>query len=195
MVGEVAAEVAHDAAADAEAEAGAGLAGGEGVIDAVEAGEDAFAVVGGDAGAEVGDVEGRGGMVMEVEGDFASVAGVFDGVVEEVEEDLFEGVGVGVEGEIGVGEVEGEVESGFGEARLVGFGDGTDEAVEGEVFVAVGFAALFEAAEVEDVVDEAGKALAFADDDVEVGGAALGVGEAAFFEHFGVHADGGEGGF
>ena len=57
------------------------------------------------------------------------------------------------------------------------------------------FAVLFEAAEVEHVVDESGQAFAFADDGVQVVLGFFGVCHAAIAEQIGIHANGGERGF
>jgi hypothetical protein len=101
---------------EAEADAGFGFCGlGCGFVEGFE---DAGAVFFGDAGAIVGDVDGEGvvgGFGGDENGGWVCLASVFCGVVDEVEEDVFDGVGVGVEGDLGdVGDF--EVHSGGGEA-------------------------------------------------------------------------------
>jgi hypothetical protein len=77
-----------DVADEEEAEAGALDAGDVASGDAVEAGEDAFELAGLHAYAGVGDGEGDGGVVDDGEGaaDVDAFGGVFDGVVEDVDD-------------------------------------------------------------------------------------------------------------
>ena len=187
----VAALVAQEAAGDGEAEAAAGVSGREGIVGAEEALEDFLAEGMGDAGAAVPDAEDAAG---ERNGERAASGGVFCGVVDEVEEGLFEGVAVHENG-TRRGKIEGEGDAGLIEAGDLGAEDGGGGFGGVEGGWGVIFAALLHAAEIEDVVDEAGEALGFADDGFEIGGAFRIVADATFEEHFRIHADGGEGGF
>ncbi len=82
---------------DGEAEAGAALLAGSGFVHPVEALEDAFEGIRRDAGAVIGngdlDLAGIGGA--RADGDGAAGTAVFDGVVDEAGEDLFQVVGIG----------------------------------------------------------------------------------------------------
>lgn len=101
--------------ADGEAEASAegGLLAGTGLFERFK---NELVLVGGDAGAGIGDAEGEGGVVIgigggDLEGD-AAEGGEFNGVAEEIEEDLAETFGIGEDegGEVGV-RVVGELQS------------------------------------------------------------------------------------
>ena len=75
----------HDAGDEGEAEAGAFLFLCEGIVGAVEAFEDAFAVGVADADAAVLDGDGCGAVAFgDVHGDLGSTDAVFRGVFEEV---------------------------------------------------------------------------------------------------------------
>lgn len=96
-----------DAVDDGEAETSAFDFFGFGGVDAVELVEDEGEVGGGDADAAVADGEaGAGGFGQQGDGDGAAVGGVFNGVADEVEQQLFESAGIasndeGVGGENG----------------------------------------------------------------------------------------------
>src|SRR5687767_9527237 len=82
---------------DGEAEAGAALVAGAGAIDAVETFEDAALRFGRNAGAVVGDGDGCT-LRIGFGGDSDGAAGraVFDAVVDEVVDDLFEAIRIDV---------------------------------------------------------------------------------------------------
>src|SRR5687767_3017158 len=99
---EVAVVQLGDAAGNGEAEAGAAgggvLGAGACGVGAKEAIEDAVVKVGGDAGAVVGDGDVvPGAVAVHVDDDAAAGVRVFDGVVDEVEHDAAEQVGIAVE--------------------------------------------------------------------------------------------------
>jgi hypothetical protein len=86
----------HDVFGDGEAEAGASGFAGAGFVDAVEAFEEAREVFGGDAGSEVLNEEFDGVRDGAGAEDDASAGGsVFEGVFDEVGEDLMNGFAVG----------------------------------------------------------------------------------------------------
>ncbi|CAA9548647.1 MAG: hypothetical protein AVDCRST_MAG19-596 [uncultured Thermomicrobiales bacterium] len=84
-----------------DGEAGAAGAAGAGLVDAVEALEDALAVLGAIPG-PVSLTRRRASSPArkEIEGDDAAGGGVAEGVVEEVEGDLFRAVGVALDGDL-----------------------------------------------------------------------------------------------
>ena len=146
--GEGAAVGAHDFTGEAEAESGAVDVSVAGLVGAVEALEDFFAVFRGDAGAGVFDGEARAAAGGAAEGDADVPAGlvVFDGVGGEVLHDLAEQIAVGGDAEAGFdaaqdgecgGEDFGVVAGGFGqfgevdgfgvEAEAAGVGEGEEE--------------------------------------------------------------------
>jgi len=86
--GGVSSVLAGNVADKKETEAGAFDAGDVAAWDAVEAGEDALELAGLEAYAGVGDGEGDGGVVDDGEGaaNVDTVGGVFDGVVEDVDD-------------------------------------------------------------------------------------------------------------
>ena len=81
---------------DGEAEAGAAGFTGAGLVHTVESLEDAVEVLGGDAGAEVLDSE-LDGIFSELRADADTLAraSVFEGVFNQVSEDLVHGIGIG----------------------------------------------------------------------------------------------------
>ena len=80
---------------DGEAEAGAALVAGAGAIDAIEAFEDAALCFGWNARAVVGNGDGRAvGVHFGGDGNGAAGRAVFDSVVDEVVDDLFETIAV-----------------------------------------------------------------------------------------------------
>lgn len=187
--------VTDEAETDADA---AGFAAEFGAA-AVELFEDPFVVGFGDARALVVDRElevcGFGGG--EADGDGGSGRGMFEGVVDEVDEGLMDGGSVpvgfgqggGVIGEFGSDEDVGGGGGGFHESD--GFVDQAD-GVDG--FELVFLAALLDPGVVEDVGDEAGEATTFLDDEVEVFLLLGGAGDGFLFEAFGEESDGGDGG-
>ena len=93
----------NDAVDNGEAEAGAFDFFGFGGVDAVELVEDEGEIGGGDADAAVTDGKaGAGGFGQQGGGDGAAAGGVFDGVADEVEQELFEPAGIANEYE-GIG--------------------------------------------------------------------------------------------
>jgi hypothetical protein len=184
---------------DGEADADAGGLAAEFGAATVEGLENAGAVFGGDAGAVVGDGEGQGGWGgAEATGDedVGMGGGMLDGIVDEVDEGLLDGFAVedGFEGGDGGGRIEFE-----GDLAVVGVGAHEGEGVVeegGEVggLEGVLFAALVDAGEVEDVLDETREAAAFLTDEAVVGVAFGGVGDAVALEALGEEADGGDGG-
>ena len=86
--GDIASVLANDVADEEEAEAGAFDSDGVAAGNAVEAVEDAFVLVGRQAEAGVGNAKGSPGVVGDGEGaaDVNTIGGVFDGVIEEVED-------------------------------------------------------------------------------------------------------------
>ena len=114
-------------AADGEAEAGAAVLAGDGAVDLAELFEDELVLVGGDAGAVVGDLDadvvdvGVGAVGAGGEGDLGVGGAELDGVAEEVVEDLLELGGVGVED--GDGGVDGGVDE-----QAAGGGGGLEDA-------------------------------------------------------------------
>jgi len=83
----------HDGFADREAEAA--VAGGAGLVGAVETPEDVRQVLSGNAGTGIADGECGGAVVaLFHDADFAAVVVVADGVAKEVRDDLRDGPGV-----------------------------------------------------------------------------------------------------
>jgi len=131
-----------EAAADGEAEAGAAVGAGDGGVDLEEVFEETRLFVRGDADAGVGDAEGErdlvggGGVHADIEADAAAVS-EFDGVAEEVDEDLAKAGGVALDGAGNVGAEEvGEREvflAGVGFDEIESFAHARDE-VEGLAF-------------------------------------------------------------
>lgn len=156
-----------DGAADGEAEAGAAHGAGVGGVDLVEALEDAFELVGGDAAALVADLDlglvGVGAAGAEV--DLGAGWGELDRVRDEVGEGLQDAVGVGPD--VDALRVEGDAELGFGGSGLLEAGGTAEEVVGGaHGVVELGFAGA-DAFELEDVVDEADETVGVAGGDVE----------------------------
>ena len=180
---------------DGEAEARAAGVTGEFGVGAVEAFEDAFAVARGEAFAIVGDVEvNLVGVLVEGEGDLFVPAGVFEGVVEKVDEGGGEGLGVGRDGGELVGEVEFEADLGSFESFVNGF-FGTAGDVGGGAGVEVEFQlASLHAGVGEEGFDKVREARVFAGDDIEVFLSAFRVLVVAGGEGVDEHAGGGEGG-
>ncbi len=189
--------LAGDVADEEEAEAGALDLDGVAAGDAVEAVEDALVLVGWEAEAGVGDAEGGPGVVGDGEGaaDVDSAGGVFDGVVEEVEDggaEVFgdaldveaDGAGDGLEDDAVGWEVvalEGDVDA---------VGDEGGEVDEGAVLLAMFLAEL---AGFEDLLDGGEEAVGVGEHDgVEL--LALGLVDGAALEGFEVEADAGDGG-
>ncbi len=164
---DAAAVLVDDAATDGEAEAGAAQGAGVGGVALLEAVEDVFELVGGDAAALVADLD-EGFAVVEIAGgevDLAAGGRELDGVRDEVVERLQDAVGVGPDVDA-VGREE-DADVGPWGARLLHAG-GAAEQVFGAAHgrVQLGFAAA-DAFEVEDVVDQADEAVGVADGDVE----------------------------
>jgi hypothetical protein len=195
--GEFAAEHACEAAGDGEAKAGAAVASGGGGVGLDEGFEEGIDLFRGEADAGIDDIEDKVGprdaeVVADEEFDVARGC-EFDGVGEEVDEDLAEACGVG-EDAVGDGAFEG---AGEGDTFLEG--TGADEGVDfdEEIWEAAfdGFemeAAGFDFGEVEDVGDEGEEVLARAScgEGIAFTGGGVGGGE----EEVGVAKDGGEGG-
>ena len=162
-----------DAAADGEAEAGAALLPGVGGFDLVEAVEDGVELIGGDAATLVGDLEQDGvGGDLDVDADGGGGRGEFDGVREEVGEDLEDAVGVSIEVEgVGAGTGRGVLDD-DADGGLVGHaGHGVgcllDEVAQGATADLQGSPAGLHAFEIEDVVDEADEAIGVGDGDAK----------------------------
>jgi hypothetical protein len=190
--------LADDVADEEEAEAGALDAGDVAAGDSVEAGEDALELAGLHAYARVCDGEGDGGVVDDGEGaaNVDAFGGVFDGVVEDVDDggaEVFgdaegleaDGSGDGVEDDA----VGGKIVALEGDGDAVG--DEGVEVDEGAVLQAVALAKL---SGFEDLLDGGEEAVGIGEHDlVELlflffgGGAAL--------EGFEIEADTGDGGF
>src|SRR5688572_18504966 len=99
---------------EGEAEAGAFDVAGGALFDAVEFLEEAYLILGGDAGAIVLDADDdfgayRAGFEAGSQGDLAAVGGVFDGVVDEVGDGLANEGLVAFDGGQGGGGFDGEV--------------------------------------------------------------------------------------
>ena len=156
-----------DGAADGEAEAGAAHGAGVGRVDLVEAFEDAFELVFGDAAALVADLEFG---LVAVDAACAQVdlgigRGELDGVGDEVGEGLEDAVGVGPD--IDPLGVEGDAELGLGGAGLLQAGGAAEEVVGGtHGVVELGLAGAY-ALEFEDVVDQPDQAIGVSGGDVE----------------------------
>ena len=196
----ITAVLAGDVANEEEAEAGAFDLDGVAAGDTVEAFEDALVLVGGEAEAGVGDAESDPGVAGDGEGaaDSDSAGGVFDGVVEEVEEGGAEvfGDALNVEAD---GSGNGFEDDGFGREVVALEGDGDavgDEGLdvdEGAVLLALALAQL---AGLEDLLDGGEEAVGIGEHDpvellllgfINDIGAAL--------EGFVIEADAGDGGF
>jgi hypothetical protein len=156
--GDAAAEQLAQAAADGEAEAGAAEAAGGGVVDLGEGVEHGLELVGGDADAGVGDADGDlvapgGRLVAGGEGDRAA-EGELVGVAEDVEEDLLQAQGVGVDHRAGQLGVEVELVAGGAHGGAEGGREVAEEDAEVDGLGADLEASGLDAGEVEDVLDE-----------------------------------------
>ena len=156
-----------DAAADGEAQAGASHGAGVGCVYLVEALEDAFELVGGDAAALVADLDlGFVGVdAARAQVDLGVGWRELDCVGDEVGEGLEDAVGIGPDYDaLGV---EGDAELGFRGSGLLEAGGAAEEVVGGaHGVVELGFAGA-DAFEFEDVVDEAHEAVGVAGGDAE----------------------------
>jgi len=86
----------HDVFGDGEAEAGSSGLAGAGFIHAIEAFEEAWKMLGGDTSAEILHTKFDGvGKLAGAENDASAGRAVFQGVVDEVREDLVDGFAVG----------------------------------------------------------------------------------------------------
>lgn len=176
MESDFAAVAFHDVADEGEAKAGALDVSIFRRGDAVETIKDFSLFGGGDAEAKIPDFEGDVGAVgLDAEANLAGGAGVFHGVGEEVENGLFEGIAIGVNGLWGVVEGGFEGVSGSFEHGTGGGEDGFDEWLKSDGRERVGFAVSFDAGELEYVVDEAAESLGFVLHGVEVVLAGCGV--------------------
>jgi hypothetical protein len=146
---------------DGESESGAAAIPGAGGFDAIEAVEDAGQLIGGDAGALVGDF-GDGVGVVEEGADFEGFVfgGVAEGVVDEVEEDAFEGEAIAEDGE-GLGGVDGEGDVEFAGAGFEAIGGIAAEGAEVEGFAEFHLGSGVEAGEGEEVFGESDEAFDF----------------------------------
>ena len=153
---------------DAEAEAGAADGAAAGFVDPVEAFEEAGVVLRGDAGAVVLDFDhGVVALLVGFEGDGGFGVGVFDRILDEIEDGLLEERRVQHSGEAVFGfDFEGQVPSLGG---VFGEGDGVFE--EGAHFAtadAFGSVGTFDAGEGEEVVDDVDHAFGLHEDAVAV---------------------------
>jgi hypothetical protein len=196
--GDVAALLTDDVADEEEAEAGAFDLGHGAAGDAVEAGEDAFELVGGEADAGVGDAESDEGVAGDGEraADMDAVWGVFDGIVEDVDDGGAEVFG-DAEGEEADGSRGGFEDDAGGREMVALEGDGDAvaeegfEVDEGAVLQAM---ALAELTGFEDLLDGGEKAVGVGEHDlVEL--LALGFVDGAALEGFEVETNAGDGGF
>ena len=185
LEGDGAAHHFDDVLGDGHAEAGALDAGDGGVFFAGEGVEDDLGEFGGHADAVVLAAEFVGGAAVlgggglgDAQGDGAAGGGVFDGVGEEVEEDLVEVHLVAVD------EFVADADGVDAEGVLAGLDVGLDDVVEGVEDVGEGFDVFVEghlagldAAHVEDVVDEGEEVFGGLGDGLEVFLDVLGFGE------------------
>lgn len=196
--GDVSAVLAGYVADEEEAEAGAFDLDEVAAGDSVEAVEDGFEVLGGDADAGVGDGEGGPGVAGDGEsaGDVDAFGGVFDGVVEEVEDGGAEVFGDAEDGEAD-GAGDGLEDDGVGGKMMALEGGG--DAVGEEGFEVDGDAvelalALAELAGFEHLLDGGEEAVGVGEHDlVEL--LSLLFGGGAALEGFEVEAGAGDGGF
>ena len=196
--GYVSGVLAGDGADQEEADAGAFDAYGDAAGDTVEALEDAFELVGFEADAGVGDGEGDGGEADDGDGagNVNARGGIFDGVVEDVEDGSAKVFGDDADVEADVAGDGGELDGVGGEVVALegdgdAFGDERGEFEGGAVAVA---AAVAEFAGFEDLLDSAEESVGVGEHDaVEL--LALRLGDFAALEGFEVEADGGDGGF
>jgi len=159
-----------EAARDGEPEAGALYAAGELGVAAVERGEERGEMFGGDAAAGIRYFDTEvAGLAGGAQGDVAA-RGEFDGVAHEVEEGLAQALGVAAEsaGQAGFDPVD------VAEALALGggaeeIGDLVEDVVELERLVGELDAAGLDAAEVEQVVDEAEEGVAGVGDGGDLG--------------------------
>jgi hypothetical protein len=196
--GGVSAVLASYVANQEEAEACALDLGDGPAGNAVEAGEDALELVGREADAGVGDLERDGGVAGDGEGaaDVDTVGGVFDGVVEDVEDGGAEVVGdaEGVEADGAGGGFEADA-GGREVVALEGDGDAVGEEGfeidEGAALLAV---TLTELAGLEDLLDGGEEAVGVGEHDlVEL--LSLRLFDGAALEGFEVEADASDGSF
>jgi hypothetical protein len=196
--GDVASVLTGDGADEEEAEAGAfdfDLVVGGG---AVEAFEDVFEFARGKAEAGVGDGEEHEGVALDGEpaANVDAVGGVFDGVVEEVEDSGAEVFGVGEDeeadaaGDVGEGDGVGlEVVAGEHGGDAVG-----DEGMELDALALMDAGALAEFAGFEDLLDGGEEAVGVGPHD-GVEALTLGFVSGVALEGIEIEADGGDGGF
>ena len=165
---DAAAVVFDDLLADGQAEAGALGLVSERVADLLEALED-FGLVGRcDADTGVTDADDQiAALGMSCEGDGAGI-GEFDGVGDEIDDDLNEAVLIASDLRQGGLNVADELEFLCLEERCSGGNGALDDVLDGDLRQIPCELAGFDLGEVEDVVDELGEALAFADDDAKV---------------------------
>ena len=167
---------------------------GQRVVDPVKFLEDAFAVLRRHARPAVQNAElgAPGGPRRERDCHLAAARGIFAGVVEQVDDDLLEGVAVCGHGERPGGKLPTELEPGFREPRRVRVEQAGEFGAEIERLLRVFLPALFEAAEIEGIVHQAGEALGFPTDGAQVFAALRVVGHASLFEQLGVEPDRGQ---
>ena len=189
--------LAGDGADEEEAEAGAFDLDGVAAGDAVEALEDALELVGLEAHAGVGDGEGDVGVADEGEraADVDGVGGVFDGVVQKVEDGGAQVFRDAEDVEVHAERNRRELDGGGGQVvALEGDGDAVgDERGEfdlGAFFVAM---ACPEFTGFEHLLDGGEEAVGVGEHDL-VEALALGLGDIAALQGLEVEADGGDGG-
>jgi hypothetical protein len=183
---------------DGEAEADPGGFAAQFTAATDEGFEDARVVGGRDARAAILDTddgqarEGRCHRLGEGDVDRGGRRRMLQGVVDEVYQDLSEGLGIGMGFDRGIGQMDFQGDIAFLGSGLEGFDNGGD--VLGQV-EAGGFefgTAAFEAGMAQDVVDEQTEAAGFAEDETVVFLAAWGVFGGQVDEFFGEQAHGGE---
>ena len=159
----------HDGFDNAQAQAAAAGGAGEGLVCLVKLAEDAAGFARGEADAVVCDGDGEG-IILERGGDadVFFVAGIFPGVVEEVEEGGGEGVEIaGDRGQIGA---DGGFEDAAGRVCALSEGGdgGVDEDLGAEGLEIEGEAVALETGKGEEVADEAAEAGVLGGDELEV---------------------------
>lgn len=187
--GEVAAEIVEHVAGNAETESAASCGGGQGVVDPIEGFEKFFFEFGVNSRTVVFDVDdGSGFFFVCLYFEAVSGCSVFDGVVDEVDDDLGEYVGIGDDFQV-FGNGDEEVQFGLFQWGGKWFGCGADGVGEVEFCRVVGFAFSFDSAEVENIVDESSQALGFGVNDVCPAVFLFGWWFIVSCEQFGVHAN------